>query len=190
MTAGSDGSEAAGPRRFCRFGPSPSPGEGRWGVPEDGLCLSSFLVLSPSDRPEQVLVGRINPSAPWNEVGALDPERVQRNAAGWMLPSCHLLYFESPDGAARRVLAEQLGLSGVELDAPAIVSETYPSTRVAERQHWDLEFLYRGQLAPGAPPQHSAWSRLELVDPARTPRREFARRHDEVLENAGFKIGP
>jgi ADP-ribose pyrophosphatase YjhB (NUDIX family) len=177
-------------RRFCRFQPGGSPAEGYWEAPPDGMCLSSFLVLSPKGHPDRVLVGRIDPAAPWMRIGALDPRRVRLNASGWMLPSCQLLYFESPEAAARRVLDEQLGLGDVELEPPIIVSESYRSPRHPERrQHWDLEFLFRGALPAPEPPRHAAWVELRYVTPAETPRRAFTRSHEEILENAGFHIG-
>ncbi|MGI0055492.1 MAG: hypothetical protein ACREBZ_07255 [Thermoplasmata archaeon] len=177
-------------RRFARFAEGRASADGYWPLPPDGLCLSSFVLLSPADGPDRVLVGRMDPSAPWAEIGALDPVRVQAHSAGWMLPSCHLRWFESPAGAARRVLIEQLGLERVDLSAPEIYSESYAPRRHPDRgTHWDLEFLFRGRAPDGWVPAHRAWKRLEFVRPATTPRVEFARAHDEVLELAGFRIG-
>ncbi len=41
-------------------------------VPDGGFCLSSFLILSPENNPKEVLMGHLNPSAPWDHIGALD----------------------------------------------------------------------------------------------------------------------
>ncbi len=173
-------------RRFCRFSADPAPSEGRWPLPPEGLCLSSFLLLSPRGRPDEVLVGRVDPDGPWAEIGALDPRRVRLNAEGWMLPSCHLQYFESPTEAADRIAREQLGLEGLELDPPQIFSETYTPRRHPDLgRHWDLEFVFRGILDRPAP-RPPAWTELAFVAPSRTPRRAFTRSHDEVLEIAGF----
>jgi ADP-ribose pyrophosphatase YjhB (NUDIX family) len=181
---------AEGERRFCRLSAKKSVAEGYWNVPPDGLCLSSFLILSPERRPDLVLLGRVDPDAPWFSIAALDDRRRKQFASGWMLPSCHLLYFEAPVTAARRVLAEQLGLREVALEPPTIVSETYPSARNAdERQHWDLDFLFRGRLASETPPRHSAWSELRFLDPSRTARSEFVRAHEDILEMAGYRVG-
>jgi len=51
-------------------------------IPEGGFCISSFLVISKTKSPEQVLAGHINKSAPWDHIGALDPERVERHSKG------------------------------------------------------------------------------------------------------------
>ena len=183
-------SSSAEGRRFARLAEGRPVAEGYWPLPEDGLCLSSFLLLSPEGRPGEVLVGRLDPSGPWAEIGALDPRRVRANAEGWMLPSCHLMHFESPDQAARRVLKEQLGLETLALGAPAVHSETYRPRRHPERgMHWDLEFLYRGIVPRTWTPHHPAWVELRFVDPSATPRAAFTRSHDEVLELAGFRIG-
>ncbi len=177
-------------RRFTRFAAGRSVAEGYWPLPNDGLCLSSFLLLSPENRPKEILVGRIAGSADWSQIGALDPRRVRLNAEGWMLPSCHLLYFESPDDAARRVLKEQLGLERLPLEGPAVYSEKYSPRRQPEREeHWDLEFLYRGTVPPTWPRQHPAWAELRFIEPSLTPRAAFTRSHDEILELAGFRIG-
>jgi ADP-ribose pyrophosphatase YjhB (NUDIX family) len=178
------------PRQFVRLAEGRSTEEGYWPIPPDGLCLSSFLLLSPSGIRSQVLVGRLDPTAPWREIGALDARRVELNAQGWMLPSCHLLFFESPQEAAVRVLREQLGLEGIALDAPSIFSEKYRPRRHPERgEHWDLEFVYRAEAPPGWRAAHPAWRELRFVDPAQIPRGEFTRSHEEVLELAGFTIG-
>ena len=106
-----------------------------------------------------------------------------------MLPSSQLLFFEGPAEAAERVLAEQLGLKGVTLDGPTVASEVYRSPRHPERaRHWDLQFLFRGTLPTATPPASSAWEELAFVEPSTTPRVEFTRSHDEVLELAGYRF--
>ena len=178
------------PRRFARLAEGRSTEEGYWPLPPDGLCLSSFLLLSRPARREEVLVGKIDPRAPWDKIGALNAHRIQLNAEGWMLPSCHLLWFESPKDAAHRILDEQLGLEGVSLGDPKIFSEKYRPRRHPERgEHWDLEFLFRGVIPPAWTPAHPAWTELRYVIPSKTSRSEFTRSHDEILEWAGFAIG-
>jgi ADP-ribose pyrophosphatase YjhB (NUDIX family) len=174
-------------RRFARLAEGRSLEEGYWPLPPDGLCLSTFLVLSPNGVRTRVLVGEIDPRGPWDEIGALNSYRIQLNSGRWMLPSCHLLYFESPHDAANRVLSEQLGLENIMLEGPSIFSEKYRPRRHPERgEHWDLEFVYRGEVPTGWTPVHPAWKELRFVDPCETPRSEFTRLHDEVLELAGF----
>jgi ADP-ribose pyrophosphatase YjhB (NUDIX family) len=186
-TTNPQGGEA---RRFARLAEGRSAEEGYWPLPPDGLCLSSFLVLSPSGIRTKVLVGKIDPRGPWGEIGALNPHRIQLNSEGWMLPSCHLLYFESPRDAAIRVLREQLGLENLTLEGPSIFSEKYRPRRHPERgEHWDLEFVFRGEVPTRRTPAPAAWKELRFIDPSKTARSEFTRSHDEVLELAGFAIG-
>jgi ADP-ribose pyrophosphatase YjhB (NUDIX family) len=177
-------------RRFARFATDRSTSDGYWPLPEDGLCLSAFVLLSREDTRDRVLLGRIDPTAPWAHIGALDARRVRLNASGWMLPSCHLEYFEPPDDAARRVLREQLGLADVPLSSSVVTSECYRPRRHPERGlHWDLQFLYRGTAPRDWVPRHPAWTELRFLDPSATPRAEFTRSHEEVLELAGYRIG-
>lgn len=178
-------------RQFCRFA-SPEPGLESSGVyttsfPEGGLCLSSFLILTEGDSP-RVLMGHLNPAARWDEIGALDSERARVHSKGWMLPSSHLMVFESPQEAAHRILREQLGIQQLDLSGPKVVSEVGTPKRFPTlKWHWDLEFIFRGTLAEG-PPKYEAWSELQFVDLSRTGRQEIARSHDEVLESAGFNL--
>ncbi len=182
------GPEADGSRQFTRLTAGP-PTPGVWPLPPNGLCLSSFLLLSPAGRPGEILAGRIDPAAPWDRIGALDPDRIRNNTGGWMLPSCHLLYYEPPDDAARRILTEQLGITELSLGPPTVFSDTGPPRRHPHLgSHWDIGFLYRGTWPGGAAPTHPAWRELRFLDPARTPRSAFTRSHDEVLKLAGFRL--
>jgi hypothetical protein len=177
-------------RRFCRFSKSPDTDSfGMPEVPKNGLCLSAFVLLSPKESPSSVLMGHLNPAAPWDHLGALDPIRIEAHRHGWMLPSSHLIMLEPPDDAARRILAEQLHLAPVPLDGPMVVSETYAPRRFPEYgSHWDLEFLYRGKLSSAEPPHADAWSELKFVDLLHTRKSEIARSHEDVLASAGFQL--
>ncbi|HTW55371.1 MAG TPA: NUDIX hydrolase [Thermoplasmata archaeon] len=177
-------------RRFARFAPTGSPSDGYFGLPEDGLCLSVFVVVSPPGESRRALLGKIDPAGPWHEIGALNPERARSTAGRWMLPSSQLVFFESPDDAARRILREQLGAPELPVGAPRVFSETYQSRRHPEQtHHWDLHFVYRAEWPSSDPPHHAAWRELAFLDPARVARSEFARSHEEILELAGFRIG-
>lgn len=175
-------------RRFCRF--SKSAETDAFGMPEvpaDGLCLSAFVLLWPDNNPSAILMGHMNPDAPWDRLGALDPSRVEAHRHGWMLPSSHLIVGESPSGAARRILAEQLGIESQPLEGPQVVSEVYAPRRFPDhRAHWDLEFIFRGIVNGSAPPFSDAWVELRFVDVRATPRSEIARSHEDVLASAGF----
>jgi ADP-ribose pyrophosphatase YjhB (NUDIX family) len=99
-------------------------------------------------------------------IGALDPERVEAHSKGWMIPSSHLLLKESPHEAAKRILEEQLELEGVRLSEPKVVSETYTPRRFSDLpSHWDLEFVFRGELPMEQVPRAFAWKELAFRRP-------------------------
>lgn len=152
------------------------------------MCLSVFLVLERPGRDGAVLMGRIDPSAPWPEIGALDRKRAVAIAHQWMLPSCQLLLFESPSEAARRILKEQLGSEPLPLDGPFVFSD--PSVRPADPgrdPHWDFHFVYRGRWSSSDAPRAPAWKHLEFVEVARIARAEIARAQGDVLELVGLR---
>jgi len=168
-------------RAFCRFNPADRPLTTRE-IPDGGICLSAFLVIGERGHPERVVMGHLNPSAAWDHIGALDPERAEANRQGWMLPSCHLLIRESPQAAAERLLKEQVGLPGLPLTGPQVFSEVYGA-----KNHWDLHFVFTGERDDIA--QHPAWSDLGFVDVTETPRDRIARYHEDILALVG-RWGP
>lgn len=150
------------------------------------MCLSSFLVIA--DEGGRVLMGHLNPQAPWDHIGALDANRAKVHSQGWMLPSSHLLLYESPQEAAQRIAREQLGIQ-VTLSQSLVVAEVGTPRRFPSLQkHWDLEFIFKGAALDRDPPTHEAWNELRYIDLKKTRRKEVARSHDEVLENAGFRF--
>ncbi len=176
-------------RRFCRFyAPADTP-FGMPEVPAAGLCLSAFLVVTERGHGNRVLMGHLNPEAPWDHIGALDPSRTVVHSKGWMLPASHLMVKESPQEAARRIAREQLELPEIELGEPAVVSEVYAPRRFPEKgEHWDLEFLFRSELDAGSVPRPRAWTELRFVDLDVTPKSAIARSHEDVLESAGLRF--
>jgi ADP-ribose pyrophosphatase YjhB (NUDIX family) len=147
-------------------------------IPEGGFCISAFVIISKRGVPNQVLMGRLNKDAPWDHIGGLDHERVERHSKGWMLPSSGLIFGESAREAAERVLKEQLGLSDQKLEGPTVFSELY-----GDKGHWDIEFLFLGERADL--PSHNAWTELNFVDTLSIRREEIARSHEDVLAHAG-----
>lgn len=164
-------------RKFCRFNPSDRPMQVRE-IPEGGICLSAFVVLNQTGRPDRVVMGRLDPVAAWDHIGALDPERAEANSKGWMLPASHLILGESPEAAAERILKEQLGLPAQPLTGPLVFSEVYGA-----KNHWDLEFVFLGERDQVG--QHPAWTDLRFVDVNDTPRDEIARYHEDILAHIG-----
>ncbi|HXW66599.1 MAG TPA: hypothetical protein VEL82_01775 [Thermoplasmata archaeon] len=173
-------------RRFARLRPGTVSESDEFSVvPSDGMCLSSFLVISPAERASEVLLGRVHPDPGWAERGALGPARAARVAERWMLPSSQLLLFESPSEAARRIGREMLGVE-LEPGAPAVFSEAYQRPEPeGPDPHWDLEFIFRPAWTGPERVAHPAWSEIGFRDPRRIPAREFARGHEDILALVG-----
>src|SRR5215467_437651 len=143
-------------RRFAAFSKAnvaPRTSE----IPEGGLCLSAFVILSQRGKPHHIVMGKVNVAAPWDHLAALDRARLEKVKGGWMLPSSHLLLFESPQEAAQRILREQLDITGQELSKPVTFAEAY-----GPNNHWDFHFIFRGELDSIAPTD--AWEELRFVD--------------------------
>ncbi len=135
-------------------------------------------------------MGHINPEAPWDHIGALDPSRVEVHRTGWMLPSSHLILRESPQSAAQRVLREQLEIENLELSEPKVVSEVYRPRRFPKLpEHWDIELIFKGRLGKNEVPAPRAWTELKFIDLRVTSKTDIARSHEDILEYAGLKFG-
>jgi ADP-ribose pyrophosphatase YjhB (NUDIX family) len=143
-----------------------------------GICISSFLIITPKKGGrDSVLVGRINKTAAWDHLAGMNDERREKNSRGWMLPSSHLLLFETAEEAADRVAREQLGVQGLELDGPFVFSEAYGSPD----KHWDFEFLFLGSLEDVMKP-NDAWSELKFAKVRDMKREEFVRLHEDIID--------
>jgi len=123
-------------------------------------------------------MGKLDPSGPWERIGGLDRERAERNSKGWMLPSSHILYGESPLDSARRISDEQLGLPDLRLHGPLVFSEVY-----GPKNHWDLEFVFSGERIEVKP--HKAWRELKFFNPSKLRREDFSRSHEDILAHVG-----
>lgn len=177
MCRGARGRVMATDRKFCRFSRAERPVTTHE-IPEGGVCLSAFVVLNQTGHEDRILMGKLNPSEPWDHIGALDAERAQANSQGWMLPSCHLQIGEAPEAAAERILREQLGIPVQALRGPFVFSEVYGA-----KNHWDLEFVFLGERDQAA--QHPAWTDLRFVDVNEVPRDAIARYHEDILTHVG-----
>jgi ADP-ribose pyrophosphatase YjhB (NUDIX family) len=167
-------------RRFAAFSKDALPPRINT-LPQGGMCISAFVVISKKGEQGSVLMGRLNKNAEWDHIGALDGKRVERFASGWMLPSSHLILFETPEGAARRILREQLGIRNQSLDGPLTFADTSGTSN-----HWDLGFIFTGEREPT--PSSAAWDELKFVDVAKLKRDEIVRSQLDVLAYAG-KLG-
>lgn len=157
-------------------------------LPEGGICLSAFLVISRRNS-QAVLMGRLNPAAPWDHIGALDESRIEAHRKGWMLPSSHLMLYESPQDAAKRIIKEQLELdvSLIALSNPVVVSEVYIPKRFPDLpNHWDIEFIFRGEC--DLLPRSTVWSELRYVELSKISKQEMARSHEDIVESAGYRF--
>lgn len=170
-------------RIFAAFARDGRHGLGVSEVPADGFCISSFVVLSDQSSPGLILMGRLSPDAAWDHIGALDRERAEINSRGWMLPSSHLVYGESPGEAALRIAQEQLGVRDLALGEPRVFSEVYGSKHHPEkRRHWDLEFVYTTPVDPASISlEHPAWRELRFVDANRLDPAEVSRSHEDII---------
>lgn len=154
-------------------------------VPAGGMCLSAFVVLQ--NGAGEVLLGKPSPNFPdWDNIGALNPDRVARISEKWMLPSSHLVLHESPQEAAGRILKEQLGFDEVPLKLN-VFSEVYDIPAAGLKNHWDLEFVFTGRLdARVLARVPSQWKALEFVQLSRLKTADFARNHQDILSHLGL----
>ena len=175
-------------RKFTRFNKQEETmAFGMSEVPEGGLCLSAFLVITDTQNPNSALMGNLNPKAPWDHIGALDQSRIEVHSKAWMLPSSHLIIYESPHDAAKRILKEQLELDNLKLSEPKVISETYVPKRFPKiPRHWDIGFIFKGQIDKDQIPKPKAWTRLAFVNLDFTNKAEIARSHEDILESAGL----
>jgi ADP-ribose pyrophosphatase YjhB (NUDIX family) len=147
-------------------------------MPEGGMCISAFVIISRRSEPEGVLMGKIDKTASWDHIGALDSKRVERLSTGWMLPSSHLMLYETPEGAARRILREQLSIRDMKLEGPLTFADTSGT-----ENHWDIGFIYSGTR--DALPKNPAWRELRFVRPSELRSDEVVRSQIDVLAYAG-----
>lgn len=164
-------------RRFAAFSKTASPPRMRK-MPEGGMCISAFLIISRRDEPESILMGKIDRRADWEHIGALDAKRVERHSGGWMLPSSHLMLYETPEGAARRILREQLRVKGMKLTGPLTFVDTS-----GKENHWDIGFIFLGERE--TVPRCDVWRELRFVDSRELRREDVARSQIDVLAYAG-----
>ena len=164
-------------RKFAAFSKTASPPRMRK-MPEGGMCISAFVLISRRGDPGSILMGKINRSANWDHIGALDAKRAERHSGGWMLPSSHLMLYETPEGAARRILREQLHVRDMKVSGPLIFVDTS-----GNENHWDIGFIFLGERE--TVPKSDAWRELRFVDTASIAREDVVRSQFDVLAYAG-----
>jgi ADP-ribose pyrophosphatase YjhB (NUDIX family) len=169
-------------RRFAAFSKDALPPRMNT-VPEGGMCISAFLVISKKDEASNVLMGRINKNAEWDHIGALNGKRLERFGSGWMLPSSHLILFETPEGAARRILREQLGLKNLKLQGPMTFADTSTARFSGLLNHWDIGFIFTAERESA--PSSEVWDELKFVDVNKLKPDDIVRSQIDVLTYAG-----
>jgi ADP-ribose pyrophosphatase YjhB (NUDIX family) len=184
-------------RKFCRFvKPSEDPARfesqraipSTFEMPGSGMCISAFLLACREGVSDEVLLGRLNPAAPWDEIGALGGSLLERASKGWMIPSSHLMLLESPGDAARRVLREQLGFGTIRAGGPEVFSDVYDHP-IAGPNHWDVCYVFRVSVPAGfEPSRHAAWREIKFARTSQMEREELVRSHSDILEFAGFRF--
>lgn len=176
----------AEPRRFARLRSEPAAGYAT--LPDDGMCLSAYLVLRSPSEVGHVLLGKADPAGPWWEVAALDAARLTGIGDRWMLPATQLLLLEGPEEAGHRIATEMLGRPDLVLGYPRIYSEAYSRSAGPRDPHWDLQFVFSAVWPSGsvAASKGKLWKELRFVDVGATPADAFGRGHADVLALAGI----
>ncbi len=185
-------SEVPPTRIPSRFRPSPGPEDPVYSdVPDDGLCLNVFLLVADAADAGRVLLGRLDPAAPWKKIGGMSEARIRSTTGRWMLPSRQLFRFEAPDDAARSILREQLELPAIPVAGPSVTSEAWQRPQpVGTGLHWDLSFLYRATWPAGQEVRATPWQELAFLDPRKLQPKDVGRSHLDVLALAGFPVPP
>lgn len=179
-------------KRVSRFRPNPDPDDPVYhAVPDDGLCLNVFLILSEPGHPDRVLLGRIDPRAPWETIGGMSRARIDSMGDRWMLPARQLFLFEDPTEAAQAIARDLLELPGLALVGPQVTSEAWERpTPVGAGRHWDLSFLFRGTWPAGRPLRLGPWRELAFLAPGTLTDAQVGRGHLDVLALAHPATGP
>lgn len=154
--------------RFAIFG---TGRDHRSHTPENGVCLSSFLVIKKGD---DVLLGKVGDAEIWKEKWCL-PWIEERWKDKWLLPASHLLMGEHPNEAAQRILVDMLAENTLTPTFHKVLSF------MGENGHWDVCFVY-GADVDHEFPKPSWFSELSFVNVKDADSSSFGRGHDEVLK--------
>ena len=125
-------------------------------------------------------MGKIDKNASWGQHRCPRPEEggsvCGRDRCLPLLPPDALCDY--PEGAARRILREQLNIRDMKLDGPL----TFVDTSGTEN-HWDIGFIYTG--THDLPPRSPAWTSSRFVQPGELKGEEVVRSQIDVLAYAG-----
>ena len=145
------------------------------------VCLSSFLV---SEDAEGLLVGRMKSAKEWSLLDGVESIEKIIETGRWVLPASHLQIGETPSAAATRIAKEQLEASSFDLRASAVFSHSRPVPSLSRTLHWDLCFVFEGDIdLPRTPAWFAELKRL----PLRFIHHDlFARDHGDIVADMGF----
>ena len=160
-------------------------------VPPGGTCLSSFVVVS--DR-QRVLVGKMSRPEIWVERFLVGPSFASIYAASgkYVLPARHLHWYESPVGAARSVLLNQVGLDVPQGKISLVDVQSHVSGDIEDEKeppHWDICFLYQTEISKSLATKirRPEWFSELAFRPLGSLRQDdFTRGHGDVLQAAGM----
>jgi ADP-ribose pyrophosphatase YjhB (NUDIX family) len=142
----------------------------RFWCPPAGFCLSAFVLIKENGR---VLLGKIAHPEIWKKRWNL-PLRPIPWSEKWVIPARHLKYGEHPDEAAERIVEEILELSSYNLNFLQFQSH------LTESGHWDICFIYQAYTKQMI--KKPKWfEELAFKDPTELNRNDFARSHDDIL---------
>ena len=149
-------------------------------VPKGGTCISTFLVLTGKSG---ILVGKMTKPEIWVERFFVGENFAPQYASSgkWLLPASHLKYGEKPDDAARRVLTEQIGINDTKLAFSQVQSHLSQDPNDTESAHWDICFIYGGQLRVKQLSKPEWFSELTFQKPKNLRCEDFTRDHGDIL---------
>ncbi len=160
-------------RMFARFG------QGRWTAPEEGFCLSSFILAAKDDA---LLLGKVSDPDTWGNKWALPTWNPPRWQDKLLLPAAHLLLKEHPDQAADRIMKEMLQVSDYTLTFRGIQSHVS-----GEKGHWDICFIYDASIKSEI--KKPKWFfELRYVKIKDIKPDEVGRGHADIISEAGISI--
>ena len=153
-------------------------------VTPGGTCLSSFVVVSNGDG---ILIGKMVKPEIWVERFFVGEKfaPVYTSSNKFILPSCHLAWFESPIDAALRVVTEQIQLKADKQSLKLLEVQSHvggdPNDTV-QPAHWDLCFVYELNVPPGTTLKSPGWfEELHFANKKSLKSPDFTRGHGDVL---------
>src|SRR5208283_2508883 len=127
-------------RRFGFFGPGD-----KHDVPPGGFCISVFALVR---RGSTIPMLRPRPHPRWGEEWApnwriYEPAMLERETAGWRLPSTYVKEGEAPREALDRVVVDQVGIKKYVVRGDTLENFYDESRRYPGKMHRDYCFVFK-----------------------------------------------